>query len=106
MVVIDFGYVTNPGWSWEWGHHKDEDDRFGIQVQVQAADHKLNVADAENMIHMAVTFGETVAVASQPLKIVRHATDTDTRKTDERAFIKVEEATPRGTNIPSYSNPG
>ena len=33
---------------------KDEDDRFGFQVEVQAADHALNTEDKENMLHVAL----------------------------------------------------
>ena len=33
---------------------QDEDDRFGFQVEVQAADHALNTEDKENILHVAL----------------------------------------------------
>ena len=41
---------------------QDEDDRFGFQVEVQAADHALNTEDKENMLHVALRYPEQKSV--------------------------------------------
>ena len=36
MVTVDFGYVTNPGWSYQWGFHQVEFSLSSILVEFQA----------------------------------------------------------------------
>ena len=36
MVTVDFGYVTNPGWSYQWGFHQVEFSLGSILVEFQA----------------------------------------------------------------------
>ena len=36
MVTVDFGYVTNPGWSYQWGFHQVEFSLVSILVEFHA----------------------------------------------------------------------
>ena len=100
MLTVDFGFVTNAGWTKKWGDHKETDDRFGIQLEIQAADHVLNTNDKEHKVHVAFSFGDTVAVASQTIQIKRWSSSTDERKTLERAKIVAVQEDPQFQTSP------
>ena len=100
MITTDLGYVTNAGWSKKWGFHKKEDDRFAVEIEIIPSDHKLNTMNAVHNLHLAMSYGKTVVVASQPIKIVGKASNTVDRKANERAYLKFEQVDPFDYSIP------
>ena len=62
VVTVDLGYVTNAGFTKKWGAHKEDDDRFAVEVEVIASDSAPMAHDRVFGVHLAAEIGDSVVI--------------------------------------------
>ena len=65
VVQADLGFVTNAGFTKKWGAHKEEDDRFAVEVEVISSDSAPLAHDRIFGVHLAATVGGTTVIGNK-----------------------------------------
>ena len=61
-VTVDLGFIQNAGFTYKQATHKESDDQFALQVEIQMADHPALSNGTIQEVFIAVKFGDTIVV--------------------------------------------